>query len=98
MSLPIDGGSARPDPIPLRGFSDIRIAAQVRPAPTTVRQDAGDWGRAAALSLVAPVKGEPRPAATFAPKDRRGRASTSAPRPGWTWIDKGNGDPTKEAY
>ena len=98
MSLAIDGGSARPDPISLVGFSDIRIAAQVRPAPTTVRQDAGDWGRAAALSLVAPVKGEPTPATTFAPKDRRQARFDECAAAGMNMDRQGNGDPTKEAY
>ena len=80
MSLAIHGGSARADPISLTGFSVIRIAAQKRPTPTTMRQDASDWGRAAALSLVALVEGAPLPAVTLTKVTFVERASTSAPQ------------------
>ena len=57
-----------------------RIAPQKRPALTTVRQDAGDWGRAAALNLVALVEGEPLPPVTLTQLTFVERASPSAPQ------------------
>jgi DNA-binding LacI/PurR family transcriptional regulator len=78
MSVAIDAGLALPDQLSVVGFDDVPLAAHVRPALTTVRQDAGDWGRAAALSLVALVEGEPLPAVTLTQVTFVERASTSA--------------------
>ena len=80
MSVAIDAGLALPDQLSVVGFDDIPLAAYVRPALTTVRQDATDWGRAAARSLVALVEGEPLPAVTLTPVIFVERASTSAPQ------------------
>ena len=80
MSVAMDAGLALPDQLSVVGFDDIPIAAHVRPALTTVRQDASDWGRAAALSLVALVDGEPLPAVTLTKVTFVERASTSAPQ------------------
>ncbi|PZR60730.1 MAG: LacI family transcriptional regulator [Chloroflexi bacterium] len=79
MSVAIDAGLTLPDELSVVGFDDIPLAAHVRPALTTVRRDATDWGRAAALSLVALVEGEPMPDVTLTPVIFIERASTSAP-------------------
>lgn len=80
MSAAADAGLALPDQLSVVGVDDIPLAAYVRPALTTVRQDATDWGRAAARTLVALVEGEPLPAITPAPVTFVERSSTSAPR------------------
>jgi DNA-binding LacI/PurR family transcriptional regulator len=80
MSVAIDAGLALPDQLSVIGIDDIPLAAHVRPALTTVRQDATAWGRAAALSLVALVDGEPLPSVGLPPLTFVERASTSAPR------------------
>lgn len=81
ISAATDAGLALPDQLSVVGFDDIPIAAHVRPALTTVRQDAMDWGRAAARTLVAIVEGESVPAVTLRPATFVERSSTSAP---WT--------------
>ena len=80
MSAAIDAGLTLPDQLSVVGFDDIPLAAYVRPALTTVRQDAADWGRAAARSLVALVEGEPLPAVALNPMTFVERSSTSVPR------------------
>ena len=80
MSAAVEAGLALPDHLSVVGVDDIPLAAHVRPALTTVRQDAADWGRAAARSLVALVEGEPVPTVTPAPVTFVERSSTSAPR------------------
>lgn len=80
MSAAVEAGLALPDQLSIVGVDDIPLAAHVHPALTTVRQDAADWGRAAARSLVALVEGEPLPAITPAPVTFVERSSTSAPR------------------
>ena len=60
------------------GFEDIPLAAHVRTTLTTMRQNATDWGRAAARSLVALVEGEQRHAVTLTPVIFVERASTRA--------------------
>jgi DNA-binding LacI/PurR family transcriptional regulator len=80
MSVAMDAGLTLPDQLSIVGFDDIHLAAHVRPALTTVRQDASDWGRAAALSLVALVEGEPLPAVKLSKVTFVERASTSAPQ------------------
>lgn len=80
MSAAVEAGLALPDQLSIVGVDDIPLAAHVRPALTTVRQDAADWGRAAARSLVALVEGEPVPTITPAPVSFVERSSTSAPR------------------
>jgi DNA-binding LacI/PurR family transcriptional regulator len=80
MSVAMDAGLVLPDQLSVVGFDDIPLAAHVRPALTTMRQDAKDWGRAAALSLVALVEGEPLPAVTLTKVTFVERASTSAPQ------------------
>lgn len=80
MSVAIDAGLALPDQLSVVGIDDIPLAAHVRPALTTVRQDATAWGRAAAESLVALVEGEPPPSVGLPPLTFVERASTSVPR------------------
>jgi DNA-binding LacI/PurR family transcriptional regulator len=80
MSAAVEAGLALPDQLSVIGVDDIPLAAHVRPALTTVRQDATDWGRAAARSLVALVEGEPLPPLTLAPVTFVERSSTSTPR------------------
>jgi len=82
MAAAVDAGLALPDQLSIVGVDDIPLAAHVRPALTTVRQDAADWGRAAARSLVALVDGQSLPAVTLAPVTFVERSSTSAPRAG----------------
>jgi len=80
MAAAFEVGLAVPGQLSIVGVDDIPLAAHVRPALTTVRQDATDWGRAAARSLVALVEGEPLPAVTLAPVTFIERSSTSAPQ------------------
>ncbi len=80
MAAAVEIGLVLPDQLSVVGVDDIPLAAHVRPALTTVRQDATDWGRAAARSLVALVESEPLPAVTLAPVTFVERSSTSAPR------------------
>jgi DNA-binding LacI/PurR family transcriptional regulator len=80
MSTAVDAGLALPDDLSIVGFDDIPLAAHVRPALTTVRQDAGNWGRAAARSLVALVDGAPLPAVTLSPASFVERSSTGPQR------------------
>jgi len=80
MSAAVEAGLALPDQLSVIGIDDIPLAAHVRPALTTVRQDATEWGRAAARSLVALVEGESLPALTLAPVTFVERSSTSTPR------------------
>ena len=80
MSAAVEAGLALPEQLSVVGVDDIPLAAHVRPALTTVRQDATGWGRAAARTLVALVEGEPLPAVTLAPVTFIERSSTSAPR------------------
>jgi DNA-binding LacI/PurR family transcriptional regulator len=80
MSVAIDAGLSLPDQLSVIGIDDIPLAAHVRPALTTVRQDATAWGRAAALSLVALIDGEPQPQVALPPTTFVERASTSVPR------------------
>ncbi|MDQ2940905.1 MAG: LacI family transcriptional regulator [Chloroflexota bacterium] len=80
MSAAVEAGLQLPDQLSVVGVDDIPLAAHVRPALTTVRQDATDWGRAAARSLVALVEGEALPTLTLAPVTFVERSSTSAPR------------------
>jgi DNA-binding LacI/PurR family transcriptional regulator len=87
MSVATDAGMALPDQLSVVGFDDIPLAAHVRPALTTVRQDATDWGRAAALSLVALVEGKVLPAISLTPLTFVERASTSAPRVDGTAVE-----------
>lgn len=87
MSAAIDAGLAPPDELSVVGFDDISLAPHVRPALTTVRQDATDWGRAAARSLVALVQGEPVPALRLTPATFVERSSTSAPREHRTSVE-----------
>lgn len=87
MSAAIDAGLAVPDQLSIVGFDDIPLAAHMRPALTTVRQDASDWGRAAAESLVALVEGEPMPAPTLTRATFVERSSTSPPLGHRTSVD-----------
>jgi DNA-binding LacI/PurR family transcriptional regulator len=87
MSAATDAGLELPDQLSVVGFDDITLAAHVRPALTTVRQDASDWGRAAARSLVALVEGEPVPAVTLRKATFVERSSTSAPGEHRTAVD-----------
>ena len=80
MAAAVEIGLVLPDQLSVVGVDDIPLAAHVRPALTTVRQNATDWGRAAARSLVALVESEPLPAVTLAPVTFVERSSTSAPR------------------
>jgi DNA-binding LacI/PurR family transcriptional regulator len=80
MAAAVEVGLALPDQLSVVGVDDIPLAAHVRPALTTVRQDATDWGRAAARSLVALVDGESLPEVMLAPVTFVERSSTSAPR------------------
>jgi DNA-binding LacI/PurR family transcriptional regulator len=82
MSVAIDAGLSLPDQLSVIGIDDIPLAAHVRPALTTVRQDATAWGRAAARSLVALIDGEPLPAVALPPSTLVERASTGVP-----WMD-----------
>lgn len=79
MSAAADAGLALPDQLSIVGFDDISLAAHVRPALTTVRQDATAWGRAAARTLVALVEGESVPKLSLAPATFVERSSTGAP-------------------
>jgi DNA-binding LacI/PurR family transcriptional regulator len=87
MSAAIDAGLSLPDQLSIVGFDDIPLAAHLRPALTTVRQDATDWGRAAARSLIALVEGEPVPAVTLSPAAFVERSTTSPPRVHRTAVD-----------
>jgi DNA-binding LacI/PurR family transcriptional regulator len=80
MSVAIDACEGVQDQFSVGGFDDVTLAAHVRPAFTTVPQDAIDSGRAAALSFVAVIQGERLPAATPTPATVVRRSSTSAPR------------------
>ncbi len=80
MSAALDAGLTLPDQLSIIGFDDIPLAAHVRPALTTVRQDAANWGRAAGRSLVALVEGEPPPTVALAPATFVERSSTGVPR------------------
>jgi DNA-binding LacI/PurR family transcriptional regulator len=81
MSAAIDAGLDVPDQLSIIGFDDIPLAAHLRPALTTVRQDATDWGRAAARSLIALVEGEPVPPVTLSPATFVERSTTGPPHP-----------------
>jgi DNA-binding LacI/PurR family transcriptional regulator len=66
---------------------DIPLAPHVRLALSTVRQSATNWGRAAAMSLVALTEGEQVPSVRLNPVMFVTLDSTSAPRIGRTAVD-----------
>ena len=78
MSAATDVGLTLPGQLSVVGFDDIPLAAHVRPALTTVRQDAVDLGRSATRSLAALVDGEPLPVATVNPASFIERSSTTS--------------------
>ncbi len=72
-----------PEDIAVTGFDDLPYAASVRPALTTVRQDATGIGEQAAQILIHAILGRPHPTHVALPVELRIRDSTiGAPRRG----------------
>jgi DNA-binding LacI/PurR family transcriptional regulator len=71
-------GLTLPDDLSIAGFDDSPLAALASPPLTSVRIDYADFGRHAALALLAALAGEPLPAYRPAPPELVIRASTAA--------------------
>ena len=70
-----------PDDVSVVGFDDLPLAALVEPGLTTVRQDSGRIGAAAADALVARMQGAEGGRRTVIPVDLTVRASTARREP-----------------
>nr|MBA2599909.1 LacI family DNA-binding transcriptional regulator [Actinomycetota bacterium] len=56
MGIALEGGFNVPADLSVTGFDDVALAAHVVPALTTVRQNALEWGRISAETLLAAVE------------------------------------------
>ncbi|WP_206192414.1 LacI family DNA-binding transcriptional regulator [Scrofimicrobium canadense] len=71
-----DRGLSVPNDLSVIGFDDIPLAPYVTPRLTTVRQNAIEWGRCAALTLIALVENRPFPEFEMPPVEFIVRSST----------------------
>ena len=61
MGIALERGLHVPKDLSVTGFDDVALAAHVVPALTTVRQNAFEWGRISAETLLAALESRPRP-------------------------------------
>ncbi|MDQ5873893.1 MAG: substrate-binding domain-containing protein, partial [Actinomycetota bacterium] len=79
MGIALEGGLKVPADVSVTGFDDVTLAAHVVPALTTVRQNAFEWGRISAETLLAAIEERSSPNLQLAPPALVVRASTGPP-------------------
>jgi DNA-binding LacI/PurR family transcriptional regulator len=67
-----------PEDVSVMGYDDVPLAGYAHPPLSTVRQDVGAWGRAAATALLAVVEGRPPPVSDL-PRPRLVLRDSTAP-------------------
>lgn len=80
MSVAAQRGLSVPDDLSVVGFDDVPLAAHVRPALTTVRQDVVRWGARSAEALLSIVEGREADLSPLAKPELIVRASTGRVR------------------
>lgn len=79
IAMAAELGIRIPEDLSITGYDDTTLAGYVHPALTTVRADAGSWGKVAATTLLALVDGHDVADTTLPPAELILRRSTSAP-------------------